>query len=237
MRLVIFGPTGGTGRRLVERAIAEGHEVTALVRNPSRMKARHRRLKIVVGDAFHAAKVREAVAGNEAVISVLGSRQPSNPLYPHRPGDPHGPASAGSANIIAAMEEHGLRRFVCQTAWGVGESKQDPGFAGAFFMTVLVRPLLRDEYAEKEAQEKFVRESDLDWIIVRPMILTNGPWTNEYRGGLDLKPGRRPYISRADAADFLMRQLTDDTYVRNTLAIGYRPRAHDRLKDCAAIGT
>jgi hypothetical protein len=155
------------------------------------------------------------------VISVLGSRQPSNPLHPHRPGDPNGPVSAGSANIISAMKEHGLRRFVCQTAWGVGESKQDPGFAGAFFMKVLVPPLLRDEYAEKQAQEKLLRESDLEWIIVRPMILTNGPWTNDYRVGLDLKPGRRPYISRADVADFLMKQLTDDTFVHRAPAIGY----------------
>ena len=221
MRLVIFGPTGGTGRRLVERAIAEGHEVTAFVRDPSRITARHERLDVVVGDAFDPGRVREAVAGNEAVVSVLGARKPSNPLHPRRPGDPDGVASAGSANIIAAMKEHGVRRFVCQTAWGVGESRQDPGFAGAFFMKVLVPPLLRDEYADKEAQEKLVRQSDLEWVIVRPTILTNGPWTNYYRAGVDLKPGRRPYISRADVADFLMRQLTDDTFVRSTPAIGY----------------
>jgi uncharacterized protein YbjT (DUF2867 family) len=221
MRLVIFGATGGTGRRLVERAIAEGHEVTALVRNPSRMAVRHQRLKIVVGDAFDPERVREAVAGNEAVISVLGSRQPSNPLRPNRPGDPNGPASAGSGNIIMAMKEHGLRRFVCQTAWGVGESKEEPGLAGAFFMKVLVPPLLRDEYADKEAQERIVRASDLDWVIVRPMILTNGPWTNDYRAAEGLRPGRRPYISRADVADFLLRQLTSGTFVRKTPVIGY----------------
>ena len=205
----------------MERAIAEGHEVTALVRKPSRMTARHQRLKVVVGDAFDQHQVREAVAGNEAVISVLGSREPSNPLRPRAPGDPDGPASVGSGNIIAAMKEHGLRRFVCQTAWGVGESKQDPDLAGAFFMKMLVPPLLRDEYADKEAQERLVRESDLDWIIVRPMILTNGPWTNDYLTGEHLKPGRRPYISRADVADFLMRQLADDTFARRTPAIGY----------------
>jgi uncharacterized protein YbjT (DUF2867 family) len=221
MRLAVFGSTGGTGRRLVERAIAEGHDVTALVRNPSRVTARHERLHLVVGDAFDPSSVRETIAGNEAVICVLGSRQPSNPLHPRRPGDPHGVGSAGSENIIGAMREHGLRRFVCQTAWGVGESRRDPGFAGAFFMNVLVPPLLRDEYADKEAQEKIVAESGLDWVIVRPMILTNGPWTNDYRADVDLKPGRRPYISRADVADFLLKQLTDEAFVRRAPAIGY----------------
>ena len=221
MRLVIFGPTGGTGRRVLERAIAEGHEVTAFVRDPARMSARHERLNVVVGDAFDPGRVWEAVAGNEAVISVLGARQPSNPLHPRRAGDPDGPASVGSGNIIAAMEAHGLRRFVCQTAWGVGESRKDPGLVGSFFMKVLVPPLLRDEYADKEAQEKAVQESGLDWVIVRPMLLTNGPWTNAYRAREDLKPGRRPYVSRADVADFLMRQLTDDAFVHKAPAIGY----------------
>jgi putative NADH-flavin reductase len=77
----------------VERAIAEGHEVSAFVRNPSKMTARHERLKVVVGDVFDSGRVREAVAGNEVVISVLGSRQPSNPLRPRSPGDPNGTLS------------------------------------------------------------------------------------------------------------------------------------------------
>ena len=119
MKLTIFGATGGTGRRLLERTIAEGHEVTAFVRNPSRMTARHERLEVVVGDVFDSAAVEEAVAGREAVISVLGSRQPSNPLHPRSPGDPEGPGSVGSENIVAAMKKHGLSRFVCQTTGGV----------------------------------------------------------------------------------------------------------------------
>jgi uncharacterized protein YbjT (DUF2867 family) len=221
VRLTIFGATGGTGRRLLERAIAEGHEVTAFVRNPSRMTARHERLEVVVGDVFDPAAVEGTVAGREAVVSVLGSRRPSNPLHPRSPGDPKGPGSVGSENIVAAMKAHGLKRFVCQTAWGVGDSKEEPAIAGSLFMMVIVPPLLRDEYADKEAQERIVRESGLEWVIVRPMILINGPWTNDYRVSVDLKPGRRPYISRADVADFLVRQLTDDTFVHKTPAIGY----------------
>jgi uncharacterized protein YbjT (DUF2867 family) len=221
VRLTIFGATGGTGRRLLERAIAEGHEVTAFVRNPSRMTARHERLEVVVGDVFDPAAVEGTVAGREAVVSVLGSRRPSNPLHPRSPGDPKGPGSVGSENIVAAMKAHGLKRFVCQTAWGVGDSKEEPAIAGSLFMMVIVPPLLRDEYADKEAQERIVRESGLEWVIVRPMILTNGPWTNDFRVSVDLKPGRHPYISRADVADFLVRQLTDDTFVHKTPAIGY----------------
>ncbi len=219
MRLTIFGATGPTGRRLVERAIAEGHEVTAFVRDPSRMRMNHEHLSVVVGDARDAARVEEAVAGREAAVSALGGG-PSNPLHPRRPGRTGGPSSAGARRIVAAMEKHGVRRFVCQSAWGAGESKDSLDAAGWIFMKVLVPPFLRDEYADKDLQEEIIRESGLDWVIVRPMILTNGPWTGSYRAGVDLKPGLRPWISRADVAEFLLRQLRDDAFLRRAPAIG-----------------
>lgn len=219
MKLAIFGATGATGRRLVERAVAEGHEVTAFVRNPSRARGRHERLSVVVGDARDAARVEEAVAGREAVISVLGGG-PSNPLHPHRPGEAGGISSVGTRHIVAAMEKHGVRRFVCQSAWGAGESGDLLDAPGWVFMKLLVPPFLRDEYADKNLMEEITRASGLDWVIVRPMLLTNGPWTGDYRAGEDLKPGRRPFVSRADVAEFLLRQTREDLFLRRAVAIG-----------------
>ncbi len=220
MKLAVFGATGPTGRRLVERAVAEGHEVTAFVRDPSRMRGRHERLSVMVGDVFDPERVEEAIAGREAVIGVLGGG-PSNPLHPRRPGQPGGPSSVGARNIIAAMEKHGVRRFVCQSAWGAGESGENLDAPGWVFMKVLVPPFLRDEYADKDLMEGIIRGSGLEWVIVRPMLLTNGPWTGEYRVGENLLPGLRPFISRADVAEFLLRQLRDDAFVRKASAIGH----------------
>lgn len=221
MRLAIFGATGPTGRRLVERALAEGHEVRAFARDPSKLAASHRRLEVVEGDAFDPGSVEEAVRGVEAVVSVLGG-EPSNPLKARRPADPNGPASAGARNIVRAMREHDVRRLVYQSAWGVGESKENRDLFGTVFMDALVPLLLRDDYADKEAAEEEIRNSGLEWVIARPMGLTNGPWTGSYRVGEDLKPGWRPLISRADVAQFLSAQLSDDAYLGKAPAIGYR---------------
>lgn len=220
MRIAIFGATGPTGRRLVERALAEGHEVRAFARDRSKLGAGHGRLAVVEGDAFDLGSVEEAVSGTEAVVSVLGG-EPSNPLKARRPADPYGPASAGARNVVRAMRKHGVGRFVYQSAWGVGESKNNRDLFGAVFLDALVPLLLRDDYADKEAAEEEVRRSGLGWVIVRPMGLTNGPWTGRYRVGEGLKLGRRPLISRADVAQFLLAQLSDDTYLGKAPSIGY----------------
>lgn len=218
MRLAIFGATGPTGRRLFERAAAEGHEVTAFVRNRSRMRGRHERLSVAVGEVRDEARVEEAVAGREAIICALGGG-PSNPLYPRRPGETGEPSSTGARQIVAAMKKHGVRRFVCQSAWGAGESGDTLDASGGVFMKVLVPPFLRDEYPDKDLQEEIIRGSDLVWIIVRPMILTNGSWTGNYRVGEDLRPGRRPFVSRADVAEFLLRHLHDEAFLRRAVAV------------------
>lgn len=220
MKLTIFGATGSTGQRLLERTIAQGHEVTAFYRNPSKMKARHERLIRFQGDVSDSEAVEEAITGREAVISVLGGK-PSNPLHPLRAGVANGPGSVSAENIVAAMSKHGVRRFVCQTAWGTAESRESLDIPGFVFVKLLMPLLLRDEYADKDVQERIIRHSGLDWIIVRPMILTNGRWTGNYRAGTDLMPGCQPYISRADVADFLTRQLTDEAFLGQTPAIGY----------------
>lgn len=220
MRLVIFGSTGPTGRRLVERCIAEGHEVRAFARDPAKLKASHGRLSVFGGDAFDPRSVEEAVAGAEAVVSVLGG-EPSNPLKAHRPPDPDGPASAGARNIVRAMRGHNVGRLVYQSAWGVGDSKENRDLYGEVFTRALQPLLLRDDYADKEAAEAEVKDSGLDWVIARPMILTNGPWTGSYRVGEDLEPGPRPFISRADVAQFLSARLAGDDFLGGTPAIGY----------------
>lgn len=204
MKLAIFGATGGTGQELVAQALAQGHEVTAFVRNPAKLPLTHERLRVIAGDVTDAAAVAQAVAGQDAVLSALGSPNlQANTVL-----------SDGTRHIIAAMEANGVRRFVCETSLGVGDSHGQPGF---MFTHVAVPLFLKHAMADKEIQEKYIKASNLDWIIVRPGGLTDGPRTSEYRHGLAKDISGR--IARADVAEFMLKQLTDDTYLRQTPAI------------------
>jgi uncharacterized protein YbjT (DUF2867 family) len=205
MQVLIIGATGGTGRQLVSRALEQGHRVTAFARNPARIKEQRERLTVAQGDVLEYVSVENAVRGQEAVLCALGHKRW---FYPNRI------LSGGTLNLVRAMETQGVRRLVCETALGIGDSR---GRAGLYY-TLFVAPFILPFYfRDKERQEAIIQASSLDWVIVRPGALNNGPARGVYRHGLKLGHWLVPCrISRADVADFMLRQLTDDTYVRKT---------------------
>lgn len=204
MKLAVFGATGGTGEEIVKQALDAGHEVTVLVRDISRLNITHNKLYLVIGDVLNPEKVEEALAGSEAVCCSLGNTA-NNPDFV---------VSDGTQNIIASMRKQDIQRLVVVSALGVGDSRDR--VSRSFKM--LMKTVLRKAYEDKERQEQFVRESGLDWIIVRPGGLTNGPATGEYTFGLDPEIGSGQ-VSRADVAAFVLQQLSEDTFLHQTPAI------------------
>jgi putative NADH-flavin reductase len=209
MRILVIGPTGGTGREIVEQALERGHEVTALARDPAKVEQRHERLKVVKGDVMDPASLESAVRGQDAVLSALGHKR----WYPNRI------LSEGTRNIIRAMEKHGVRRLIVETALGVGGSA---GRLGLYYTLFLIPFILPFYFWDKRRQEEVIRASSLDWVIVRPGALTNGPRRGGYRHGSSIGSRLRTVrISRSDVADFMLDQLTDDTYVRAAPGVSY----------------
>ena len=204
MKLAVFGATGGTGKEIVKQALAAGDEVTVLVRDPGRLTIKHDKLYLVIGDVLNADKVEETVAGSDAVCCSLGNT-PNNPDFV---------VSDGTGNIIDCMEKQGIKRLVVVSAMGVADSVEQVTLT----FKMLMKTVLRKAYEDKERQEQLIRESNLDWIIVRPGGLTNGPATGEYQFGLDSAIGSGQ-VSRADVAAFVLQQLTDDTFLHQTPVI------------------
>ena len=210
MRISVFGATGRTGRPLVEQALADGHEVVALARDPARLETlRHERLRIVRGDVLDAARVDEVVAGSDAVVSVLG----------HAKGSPKDVQTRGTENIVAAMERHGVRRLVSLTGAGVRDPKDEPKLVDRVFGLAL-RTLQRDVLEDGERHVQAIKRSGLDWVIVRGPRLTEGPKKGAYRVGLVGKnSGTR--VSRADLAEFVLKQTASDAHLGQMPVVSY----------------
>jgi putative NADH-flavin reductase len=217
MRIVIFGATGLTGRCLVEQALEQGYDVTAFARNPASVPTSHVHLTIVRGDVFQQATVQEAVANQDVVLCTIGGH---DRLRVALSGHPREPAlcTIGTSNILDAMKVCGVSRLICLSAWGIGESKAR---VPVIFRNVIFPLLMREEYADKEAQEQHISQSTLDWTIVRPARLTNGPRTGRYQMQSSLKFSLQSSISRADVADGMLRQLTDSTFRQKCLEMSY----------------
>ncbi len=210
MRLVLFGATGRTGRRLLEQALAQGHTVRAFVRNPAALASQDR-LTILQGDVLNPAHVEGAVKTQDAVVCALGGARKANPSG-------QGPVSIrtmGTERILTAMETLGVRRFICESAYGVGEAKNRSLYG------LLAWKLAKAGFEDTERQEQLIRQSRLDWIIVRAARLTDEPKRGVYLAGVGLPVGPFARIGRADVADFMLKQLTNNTYLHKTPVIRY----------------
>jgi putative NADH-flavin reductase len=206
MKLLILGATGGTGRHLLTQALEAGHEVTVLARNHTAVSTLHPRLRVVEGDLTAAPGPTEAIRGQDAVLSAIGRGQS---FKSERLIQRSVPA------LLKAMEATGVRRLIFTSAIGVGDSAKDTPLAAKLFSRIL----LRDIYADKLIGDDMIRRSGLDWTIVQPTKLTDGPLTGTYRSGERLPLRGLPSISRADTARFLLTLLADRASIGKTLIV------------------
>jgi putative NADH-flavin reductase len=205
--MLLLGATGGTGREVVSQALQQGHEVTALVRRPEQnvgLPAGVRILRGTVPDDTEA--LDAALRDQEVVISTLGVGKAL------RSG---GLIARSAPLIVRAMDRQGIRRLIFMSAYGVGTTWQDV----PILPRMLMRWLFRDLYTDKEIGEEAVRRSNLDWTVLYPVTLTNGPRTGRYRVGERLRLRGLPTISRADVAEFILSQVEDREYLRKGVLI------------------
>jgi len=208
MRITVFGATGGTGRRLVEQAIAEGNEVVAYVRNPSKLDMENEHLTVVQGELTDEELIEKAVKGVDAVISLLGPRG----------GSKSKPLTHGIQNIIAAMKKQGVRRLVITSTLSAKDPNDLPDFKTKSLVN-LVKVTMHDAYEDIVSTAETVRNSNLDWTIVRLTMLNNKPKSGKVRAGYVGRGDVGTWISRADVADFMLKQVQDTKYLRQAPAI------------------
>lgn len=207
MRTLIFGSTGSVGQLLVQQALEQNHLVTAFTRNPAAISINHPNLSVVQGNVMDQSAIERIMPGHDAVFCTLGA------------GSKGTVRAEGTRNIIAAMKTTGIKRFICQSTLGAGDSRGNMNF---FWKYIMFGMLLRKAYADHELQESCVMQSDLHWTIVRPAAFTDGPRTQDYAHGFDGQAkGLTLKISRADVADFLLKQLSDLRYLRKTPGQSY----------------
>ncbi len=201
MQLLILGATGPTGQQLVRLALEKFHHVTALVRDPAKLSLSHENLTIIKGDVLDDNTLTNSLKGKDAVLSALGkgkSLKSSNLMV------------SAVTNLIPAMKATNVKRLVFLSAFGVGET-----FVQANFIQRLIfRTFLKNIYSDKAKADTMLCQSPLDWTLVYPVVLTNGLITHKYKVGEKLPMKGMPKISRADVAEFMLQQLTDDTYLR-----------------------
>ncbi|MCF2502033.1 NAD(P)H-binding protein [Dyadobacter sp. CY107] len=207
MKVVIFGASGATGQHLVQNALDQDYEVRAFVRSRGKLALQHPRLTIIEGNVKDQDIVQKAITGQHAVMSAVGA----NSIFKLDQL-----VIEGMANILNAMASCDVRRLIYLSTLGVEESRPNAGF----MIRNLAPTILHNEIKGHELRENMIRKSESSWTIVRAPILTNGPFTGKYRCGESLKSDRFiTSLSRADVADLMLLQLTDQRFNRKSISL------------------
>lgn len=209
MKIIVFGASGGLGLNILEQALGMGHDVTAFVRNPAKIKIQHPNLKLFQGDVLNAEAVENAIAKHEAVISVLG---PTRPPIPHM-------MEIAAQNIVAGMQKQGVKRIVSTTGAGVRQPEDAPKFID-HLIGFLLNLLAKDVVLDSAENVKTIQSSALDWTIVRFPRLMDGVQVGKYRVGYVGKESGTQ-ISRADGADFVLKELVERKWLRQLPVVSY----------------
>lgn len=210
--VLVVGASRGIGLEAVRQGLAHGHRVRAMARSASNIELTDAKLEIYPGDALVAADVEAALEDIDAVIQTLGIATGPDLVL-----DPGRFFSESTRILLHAMREKAVPRLISVTGFGAGDSRERMGFLHA----VPFRLFLGRAYDDKTVQEQLIRDSGLDWVIARPVILTNGPKTGRYNVLVDRADWRSGMISRADVADFLVRQIDSNTYLGETPVLAY----------------
>ena len=208
MKIIIYGSTGTIGRQLIWQALELGHTVTAFTRYKHKLDdMAHPDLLVYESDVLNFQQVLHSIKGHDVVMVALGA------------GRKGMVRSEGTRNIVKAMEMTGIKRLICQTAIGSGESKYNLNF---YWRRILFGWLWKAAYLDHQLQERYIRESDLNWTIVRPGAFTNGKLTGRYKHGFAPNDRNiRLKISRPDVALFMLMQISSTAYIHKSPALSY----------------
>jgi len=209
MKIVLFGASGRVGIKILEQALEAGHVVTAFVRSPPKVQSEHPNLTLFQGDATDAEAVAKAISGQETVVSALG---PSRPPVPQM-------MEIAAKNIVAGMQTHGVHRIVSTAGAGVRQPEDEPKFID-HFMSALLNLLVKEVLLDTVANVKVIQASELDWTITRFPRLMDGEHTGKYQVGYVSKDSG-VQISRADAADFVLKELVEKKWLRKLPVASY----------------
>ncbi len=211
LNILVIGANGGIGKQTVELALKAGHNVTAVLRNPAKLTLTHANLLVVKGDVMYPETFEEHLEGKDLLISALGTNAINKPTILY---------SEGNKNLLKAMKKKGLRRAVFISASAIEISPVLP-FYVRFAEKYIVQKILRHMYDDLRLMENIIKETDINWTIMRPPRLTDKPVTGEYRFAINSFLKNCLSISRADVAHFMINNITNEATYKATIEIGY----------------